>query len=936
VGGATTALRFGVLGPLQVTGRDGPLPVSGPRQLALLAVLLLEGGRVLSRDRLIDELWADDPPPTAVNALQVHVAALRRILGGGIRTVGSGYALDVEPEQVDANRFERLLDEAGAVADHARRSALLAEALALWRGQPFSDVPRTAAVVAASGRLEELRLVAIEDRVEADLAGGRHEAAVPELRELVAAHPDRERLAGQLMLALHRAGRSAEALDAYRELAAALDRRLGVDPSDELVALERAIRRADPTLAAPLPVSLPAPPGRFIGRERELDETADLLGRTRLLTLVGPGGAGKTRLAIELAGRALSDHPDGAHFVDLAPVPAAAPVAHAVAAALRVRDQPREAVDAALAAHLRHRRLLLVLDNCEHVAAPAAALARALLEAGPGLRVLATSRQPLGIAGETVWRVPSLGLPPEDAGPEAAAGSDAVRLLADRAAAALSGSGLDGGEAVLAASVCRRLDALPLAIELVAGRLPSLSLAEVAGHLDRRLALLAATGPAPRHRHQTMAAAITWSHELLEPEERVLFRRLAAFAGGFDLAAAGAVAACDVLPVLLGLVDKSMVVAERTGPATTRYRLLETIRDYALERLEEAGETAAVRARHADWCRRLVEEARTRASAWQEAALAPVEPELGNVRAALDWCLGAGGAPDQALAIAASMWWYWWLRGAYDEGGGWLRRGLAAADPAPSPARALGLRGAAALARSRGDHAEAMRLGEEALAAYRALDDQLGVAAALNGLCNTACHVGDYDAALPHAEASVEQARAVGSRVGEATSLQSLAHVLRCLGRWDEAEALGREALAGFRETGNRRGEGTAINNLAQAAHLRGDLARARELTIQGLGIGRASESFETVLDAVLRIGAIEVEEGRAAQGLLLLSVLARERERAGTVLPREDIRVNEAAVAAALAALDEPARAAVRAEARRTSLDAIVGRILAETTAGA
>jgi len=261
VGGATTALRFGVLGPLQVSGRDGPLPVSGPRQLALLAVLLLEGGRVLSRDRLIDELWADDPPPTAVNALQVHVAALRRILGGGIRTVGSGYALDVEPEQVDANRFERLLDEAGAVADHARRSALLTEALALWRGQPFSDVPRTAAVAAASGRLEELRLVAIEDRVEADLAGGRHQAVVAELRELVAAHPERERLAGQLMLALHRAGRSAEALDAFGELAAALDRRLGVDPSDELVALERAIRRADPTLAAPLPVSLPAPPG---------------------------------------------------------------------------------------------------------------------------------------------------------------------------------------------------------------------------------------------------------------------------------------------------------------------------------------------------------------------------------------------------------------------------------------------------------------------------------------------------------------------------------------------------------------------------------------------------------------------------------------------------------------------------------------------------
>ena len=314
MGGATGDLRFGVLGPLQVIGRDGPLSISGPRQLALLAVLLLEAGRALSRDRLIDELWGDDPPPTAVNALQVHVAALRRILGGGIRTVGSGYALDAEPEQVDVSRFERLLDEASAVADHARRSALLADALALWRGQPFSDVPRTPAVTAAAGRLEELRAGAVEDRVEADLAGGRHDALIPELRQLVAAHPDRERLAGQLMLALHRAGRSAEALDAFRALAAAFDRRLGVDPSDALVALERAIRRDDPTLAAPLPVSLPAAASRFIGRERELAEAGALLGRTRLLTLVGPGGCGKTRLAIRAA-RQASD--GAAVWVDL-------------------------------------------------------------------------------------------------------------------------------------------------------------------------------------------------------------------------------------------------------------------------------------------------------------------------------------------------------------------------------------------------------------------------------------------------------------------------------------------------------------------------------------------------------------------------------------------------------------------------------------------
>jgi predicted ATPase/DNA-binding SARP family transcriptional activator len=922
------ALRFGVLGPLHVTGSDGPLAVSGPRQLALLAVLLLEGGRVLSRERLIDEVWGDDPPPTAVNALQVHVAALRRALGGVIRTVGSGYALDVEPEQVDANRFERLLDEAGPVADHARRSALLADALALWRGQPFSGVPPTPAVTAAAGRLEELRLGAIEERVEADLAGGRHDAVVAELRELVAAHPDRERLAGQLMLALHRAGRSAEALDAFQALADTLDQRLGVDPSDALVALERAIRRSDPTLAAPLPISLPSPASRFIGRERELAETGDLLGSTRLLTLVGPGGCGKTRLAIELAARALPDHPDGAHFVDLAPVAPATSVVQAVAAALRVRDQPGEALHAALAAHVRHRRLLLVLDNCEHVAAPAAALGRALLEASAGLRVLATSRQPLEIAGETVWRVPSLALPDADAGPDAAAGSDAVRLLADRAAAVLPGRGL-GGDAVLAAAVCRRLDALPLAIELVAGRLPSLSLSEVAGHLDRRLALLASTGAAPRRRHQTMVAAIEWSHGLLDPDERGLFRRLGVFVGGFGLAAAEAVAEGDVLPMLIRLVDKSMVVADRVDPDTTRYRLLETIRDYALARLDEAGETAALRARHAAWCQRLVEDAMSTAIGEQEAASARLDPELGNVRAALDWCLGAGEAPAQALAIAATLWRYWWLRGAYAEGSGWLQRCLAAAGGAPTPARALGLRGAGVLARSRGDHAQALRLGEEALAAYRALGDELGVAGALNTLSNTACHLGDYQAALPYATASVEQARAVGSRIGEMTSLAGLAYVLRGLGQWDEAEALNVRSLAGFRELGNRHGEGASLNNLAQVAYLRGDLERARRLSVQSLTIGRAIDSFETVIDGLERIAAIEVAEGRAAHGLVMLSVSGRERERAGVVLAREDAELYDAAMAAAVAALDEPARAAARAEARRTSLDAIVAGVL-------
>jgi predicted ATPase/DNA-binding SARP family transcriptional activator len=925
-----------VLGPLEVIGADGPIPIRGTRRLALLAVLLLERGRVLSRDRLIEELWGDAPPPTAVNALQVHVAVLRRLLGGRIHTAGSGYGLDVADEQVDASRFERQLALARQVVDHARRAALLGEALALWRGPAFAGVPRTPAVEATSSRLEEMRLGAVEDRIEADMAGGRHETLVPELRELVTSHPERERLAGHLMLALHRAGRSADALQAYRDLSQRLDTSLGVDPSDGLIELEKAIRRADPSLAAPLPGALPVPPSRFIGRQRELDDTARLLGSTRLLTLVGPGGCGKTRLAIELAARVLIGHPDGAHFVDLAPLSSEVAIAHAAAVALHVRRRPGEPLNVALTAHIGQRRLLVILDNCEHVAAAAAAFAGMLLEACTGLRVLATSRQPLGIAGETVWRVPSLELPVAGSDSATAARSDAVRLLADRASSVLPGHVLGADDAGLAAAVCRRVDALPLAIELVAGRLPSLTLTEVATHLDRRLALLASAGSGPRRRHRTMAAAIDWSYELLSPEERALFRRLGPFVGGFTLEWAEALGSDpagesprspgEVLPLLLRLADKSMVVAERAEPQLTWYRLLETIREYALARLEEAGEGARVRGRHAALCQRLAES--TPAYSGLEATA--LDHELGNVRAALDWCLGAGRAPEQGLAIAAPLWWHWWARGASDEGLDWLLRCLAAVDPAPTAARGLGLRAAAALARACGDNDRALRLGEECVLTYRGLGDTLGLAAALNGLCITAAHMGDNETALRYGTASLEQARAAGSRHGEASSLNNIGMLLRYQGRMGEAEAAITQALAGFQETDNRRGEAAALNNLALQAHRRGDMVEARRRARESMEIYNALHLNEGVLDALDTLAAVEVAEGRPHRALFLLTVIDRERDRLGQPnLNAQETRDHLEWLAAAVDALDEPHRSAVLTEAGRTGLEAVVADLL-------
>ena len=572
----------------------------------------------------------------------------------------------------------------------------------------------------------------------------------------------------------------------------------------------------------------------------------------------------------------------------------------------------------------------MVLDNCEHVAPAAAALCRTLLDACAGLRVLATSRQPLGVAGETVWRVPGLSQP------------DAVGLLADRASSAAPGHELAAGDAPLAAAVCRRLDALPLAIELVAGRLALLSLAGIADHLDRRLALLASAGPAAGRRHQTMRAAIDWSHELLEPRERAVLRRMAVFAGGFGPAAAEAVAAdpaCEppaaageVLPLLMRLVDKSMVVSERVEDGT-RYRLLETIREYGLERLVEAGEAAAARGRHALWYRELAGSVNPGVGATHVAEL---DQELANIRAALAWCLGEGATPDLALAIAAPLWWYWWMAGASDEGRGWLMRCLAAAD-APTAARAQALRATAALSRYCGDNEEALSLGEESLAAYRAVDDRLGVAAALNGLCITASHIGDDEAALRYAVASLAEARAIGRPHGVATSANNLGTVLRTLGRVREAEDLHREALTSYREQGNRHGQGSALNNLGLGALRSGDTTRARQLALESLASYHEIRLAEGEMDAVVTIAAVEVAEGRPDGALLLLTVVGRERRRLGVAAPtRDEARMYESALAEALGALEEPRRTAVLAEAERTGLEAVLSPLLAAFEASA
>ena len=942
------ALEFRLLGPVEVIGQGAALSLGTLKQRLMLVLLLLEPRMIVSREHLIDELWGEDPPATAVNALQVYAAGLRRVVGARLESHPGGYRLHADPEETDVWRFTEKVRKA---RERLRRepleaSASLTEALALWRGPPLTGIPASPRTRAAAFQLEGARLEAIEARIDAELALGHHDEVLADLSGLTAAHPTHERFTSQLMLALHRCGRDADALTAYRDIAGVLEDQLGVDPGDDLIALEHAIRRQDPTLDAPDVASLPLPAGRFIGRREEIARAGELLHRSRLLTLVGPGGCGKTRLALELARTAVAIHQDGVRFVAFGGLAGDASVGAEVARVLAIHARPPEPLVETIAAWLRYRRMLLILDNCEHLIASLSELCATLLAACPGLRLLATSREPLMLAGEIVWAVPGLMLPGLESSPEEIFESDAVRLLTDRAALARGASGdsraiaIDQQDAETAAAICRRVDGLPLAIELAAARLRSLSLGDIAAHLDHRLDLLSGPSRSNLQRHQTMRATIEWSHDLLDTADRALFRRLAVFVGGFDLLAAeGAFGepfrdgeAAGARPLLEGiprLVDKSMVVAE-TGGGGIRYRLLETVREYALERLFASDDEKTARERHAGWFRNRAA-ASARGEVDQETLITWAAAEHENVAAALDWYLGPGSEPGAALTLAAPLWVYWYQSGRIVEGLERLQRVLHAAPHDPIPARALGLRGAASLARSSGDLGLARRLGDECLAVYRSIADDSGVAGALNGLGATAQTQGDFAEAVRYGRESVEVGARTSNRYGLAASQCNLGIALRCLGVPEEADAMFVVALEGFRELPHRRGEAAALNNLAITARHRGEGERSRSLAVEALRIYRQLEFAEGMADAIEALAALEVRDGRAERGLRIYEVAANERGLIGSTLITPDERADrEAAIAVAMQSVGDEGMRELRTRAKSESLRSIADELLA------
>ncbi|GAA2332579.1 BTAD domain-containing putative transcriptional regulator [Dactylosporangium salmoneum] len=867
-------MRIGLLGPLEVhTGDGAPVEVGGSRLRVLVTLLALEPGRVVPAARLVDGVWGEHPPAGAGNALHSLVSRLRRALPDGVlQARPSGYLLDVDPAGLDHVRFEDLVRAARAEDEPAASAELFRRAEELWRGPALADAGDSAFARPWRARLEELRLAATEDRLHAELSIG--ERVVAELEALVATHPLRERLVALLMRALADAGRGAEALAAFERLRTRLADELGADPSAQLMDVHLGILRgeAERERRAPVAGNLRAALTSFVGRDADIGAVRRLVGAGRLVALVGPGGAGKTRLSVE-TGRTLGEEfPDGVWLAELAPITGPAEVIQAVWAALGLRDPAgttgpglrggtaeHDGTDAPgrLANALAHRRLLLVLDNCEHVIAAAATLAERLLGECPHLRILATSREPLGITGEALYGVEPLPLPPPGADEVEAERYPSVRLFRDRAAAVRPGFVLDAGTVEAAVRICRALDGMPLAIELAAARCRTLAPAQIADRLDDRFRLLTRGSRTALPRHQTLRAVVDWSWDLLDEPERALLCRLASFPGGATAASAAAV--CDpdgrlgdVEELLATLVEKSLLLGGDDG----RYRMLETIRAYGLERLDERGEADQLRRRHGAWFLTLAErlEPDLRTSR-QLQALAVLEAEHDNLHGALRRAIDAGDA-DLAVRLTAAVGSYWWLGGHRVEGSLLAADALALPGPVDPEAYAMACGTAAvngfdglgdtelldewfrAAIDYDGSH-PMFRLFQVIAGLYREgpvpqvidrigslADDPdpwiAGVGRLLVG--HTVLNVGArIDDALASFESSLACFRGIGERWGMSFALSALAEVVARRGRHAEAIAYYEDALAYLRALGSTEDRPVTEVRLAQEYYLVGD-----------------------------------------------------------------------------------------------------------------
>ncbi|WP_425834601.1 AfsR/SARP family transcriptional regulator [Streptomyces fractus] len=958
-------MRYRILGTTQALRDDGTaVPVGGARLRALLAVLALRAGRVVPASLLVDEVWGEEPPADAAGALQALVGRLRRALGAGaVLSADGGYRLAASPDDVDAFRFERLTGDgvrAFADGDAAKALDVLDEALGLWRGPALADLPDR---VSEAARWDARHLDARRTRIAAQLVLGRADGVLPELTALCDAHPLDEPLQVLRLRALRSAGRAAEALVAYEGVRRELADTLGADPGPELRALHeellapsaptsrgsapdpagsrpkggldfahppRGLDLAHPPQGLDVPGNLRARLTSFVGRAGDLEAIRADLTRVRLVTLLGPGGAGKTRLSQEAA-EGLPTAPDGVWLAELAPVSDPAAVPEAVVSALGARETVLRGAGAEelrvagerqgddplvrLVEHCADRRLLLILDNCEHVVDAAAALADDLLAHCPGVTILATSREPLGVPGELLYPVEPLPEP------------YAHRLFGERGAAVRPGFTVDEApEAV--GEICRRLDGLPLAIELAAARLRMLTPRQIADRLDDRFRLLTSGARTALPRQQTLRAVVDWSWELLDEPERATLARLSVFSGGCDLSAAEAVCGPDALDALASLVDKSLVVAApEEDSGDMRYRLLETVSEYAGDRLDESGERADAERAHLTYYREL---ARTTdpllRGSGQRAAIARIERDYENLRTALRHAVAARDE-QEAFSLVLSLAWFWQMRDLRIDARTWTGEAAALGpDPFAGPVRPAPpllqrctdtpppLTGELFEEARRQVHL--CRLGymdmemdhwqtEEGQARLRAVIDTYS--ADLPQACRPPGNIwyfavlmtGDMDRLQELAAVSARTCRELGYDWELALVLQMRANVFANRTEWaEEGLAYADESLSLFSRLGDEWGTAEALSARGEAREKLGDFegaaadyTRARELA-QSMGahaqaailqvrLGQArieqgdTEGGEAMLWESLEDGRRHTNESRPAARLFLVSHLA-------------------------------------------------------------
>jgi predicted ATPase/DNA-binding SARP family transcriptional activator/DNA-binding CsgD family transcriptional regulator len=1003
---APETLRVWLLGDFRVVVGSSSIQSNAWRlkkAATLVKLLALAPGHRLHREQAMEALWPEANRKAASNNLRTTLHAARKILDSmkGYRYLASeDDSLVLCPQGsllVDVDAFE----EAAATARRSRDPATYRAAIELYAGDLL---PEDRYEAWAEERREQLRRTFLELLLELARLyerSGDWEAAIQASRRVVEADPHREEAHVSLMRINAISGRSAEALAQYGALEETL-RRVGAEPSassrtlrDEIalgtfVAASAEDQRGyslHETAHAAGNHNLPGPRDNFVGREREIVEVKRTLAMTRLLTLTGAGGSGKTRLALEIARDLVAAYPDGVWMVELAPLSEPELVAQEVAGALGVTERPGEPLIDTLADALGDKGLLLVLDNCEHLVEAAARLVDALLDSCSRLKVLATSREPLGVKGEVLWKVPPLSVPDADGVPDAAStaeslmGYEAVRLFVDRVRLRLLDFGLTQENSGAVARVCQRLEGIPLAIELATARMGPLAVEQVAHRLEDSLALLTGGSRTAAPRQQTLRTTLDWSHNLLGEVEKALFRRLSVFAGGWTLEAAeevcsgGCIERDDVLDLLGGLVDKSLVVTGEATEGTVRYRMLEPIRQYAREKLEESGEADQIKSSHTSFFLALAEEAEPQLSgSGQGRWLECIEANYDNMRAALSWAFARGQA-ESGLRLAGALWSFWWARGYYAEGRRWLEEALTVHGPSSSVARARALEGVCWLALEQGymDRAEAAAQEGLGLSADAGLKD--AVVAAFTGILGDVAHFqGRYERAVDHYEESLVLHRAAGDLRGIAWSLLDLANALarhdhrRATELYDEglvlsrelggaqplgyflisvgydsllkgdlkrATTLNEEAAALLRNQGHRGGLQYALDNLGWIALARLDHVRARALHEECLLLCRELGDRRNSAESLEGLACVAGAKGEAVRAAMLFGAAWGLHDALGYQQTPDEQALREPYLTNARSKLDEAAWEAAFAEGRAMTFEEAVEYALSEEEIG-